>query len=288
MIVRKPFPLPQILVVLRELEGFTYATALDLNMGYYTIRLDPNASKICNIIFPWGKYSYKRLPMGIAGSSDIFLANMSELMMALEYVKTYLDDLLIISKKTLKDHLEKLRVVLMKLRSAGLQINAAKSTFCSFETEYLGYTLNRGCIAPQTKNIGLILQLSPPTKVKELHTFLGMVQYYQDMWKNRSKMLAPLTDLVGKCGHTKVTKAKGTKKLPWHWDENHQRAFDLVKATICQDVVLEYPDFSKPFKIHTYASATHLDAVITQDNRPLAFFSRKLTDTQKTIQRYQN
>ena len=66
-LVRKPFPIPKISTVLQELEGFTYATALDLNMGYYTIGLDPDASRICTIIFPWGKYSYKRLPMGIAG-----------------------------------------------------------------------------------------------------------------------------------------------------------------------------------------------------------------------------
>ena len=71
-LVRKPFPIPKISTVLQEQEGFTYATALDLNMGYYTISLDPDASKICTIIFPWGKYSYKRLPMGIAGSPDIF------------------------------------------------------------------------------------------------------------------------------------------------------------------------------------------------------------------------
>ena len=68
-----------------------------------------------------------------------------------------------------------------------------------------------------------------------------MVHYYQDMWKSQSEMLAPLTDLVGECGTTKVTKAKGTKKTPWHWDEIHQSAFDQVKATIVQDVVLAYP-----------------------------------------------
>ena len=133
-LVRKPFLLPQILVVLREHEGFTYDTALDLNMGYYTIRLDPKASRICTIIFPRGKYSYKRLPMRIAGYPDIFQGKMSKLMMTLEYVKTYLDDLLTISKGTLKDHLEKLKAVLMNLREAGLKINATKSTFCSFET----------------------------------------------------------------------------------------------------------------------------------------------------------
>jgi hypothetical protein len=98
-LVRKPFPLPKISTVLQELGGFTYATALDLNMdmGYYTIKLDPDASRICTIIFPWGKYSYKRLPMGVAGSPDIFQAKMSELMVDLEFVRTYLDDLLTIT-----------------------------------------------------------------------------------------------------------------------------------------------------------------------------------------------
>ncbi len=95
--------------VLQELEGFTFATTLDFNMGYYTIGLDPDASKICTIIFPWGKYSYKQLPMGIAGSLDVFQGKMSELMEPLEYVQAYLDDLLCISRSSLKDHLENLK-----------------------------------------------------------------------------------------------------------------------------------------------------------------------------------
>ena len=110
--------------MLQELEGFTYATALDLNMGYYTFRLDPDASRICTIIFPWGKYFYKRIPMGVAGSPDIFQAKMSELMIDLEFVRTYLDDLLTITKSNLSDHLDKLRKVLTRLREAGLKINA--------------------------------------------------------------------------------------------------------------------------------------------------------------------
>jgi hypothetical protein len=105
-LVRTPFPIPKISTVLQEVEGFTFETALDLNMGYYTIRLDPDASKICTIIFPWGKYSYKQLPMGIAASPDIFQGKMQELMESLEYVRAYLDDLLCISKLSLEDHLE--------------------------------------------------------------------------------------------------------------------------------------------------------------------------------------
>ena len=126
-----------------------------------------------------------------------------------------------------------------------------------------------------------ILAIKPPTGVKQLRHFLGMVQYYRDLWARRSEMLAPLTSLVGECGQTKITKAKGTKKVPWHWDEVHQRAFDLVKATIVKDVVLAYPDFNKVFEIYTDASSTQLGAVITQKNRPIAFFSRKLSVAQR-------
>jgi hypothetical protein len=85
-IVRKPYPIPKISMMLQELEGFTYATALDLNMGYCTIRLDPAVSKMFTIIFPWGKYSYKRLPMSFGGSANIFQAQMMDLMAALEFV----------------------------------------------------------------------------------------------------------------------------------------------------------------------------------------------------------
>ncbi len=93
-------------------------------------------------------------------------------------------------------------------------------------------------------------------------------------------MLAPLTSLVGESGQTKTTKAKGTKKVPWHWDEVHQRAVDHVKATIAKDVILAYSDYSKVFEIYTDASSKHLGAVITQDNRPIAFFSWKLSNMQ--------
>ncbi len=104
-------------------------------MGYYTIRLDPDASRICTVIFPWGKYSYKRLPMGIEGSPDIFQSKMLELMEDLEYVQAYLDDLLYISRSSLEDHLEKLEGVLRPLRDAGLKVNAEKLTFCTLEIE---------------------------------------------------------------------------------------------------------------------------------------------------------
>ncbi len=127
-----------------------------------------------------------------------------------------------------------------------------------------------------------ILALNLPNNVKELRHFLGMVQYYWDMWARRSEMLAPLTDLVGECGETKTTRMNKTKKKPWRWDPFHQQAFDNVKAAIAKETVLAYPDFSKePFEIYTDASAMQLGAMITQDNKPIAFFSRKLSKMQQ-------
>jgi hypothetical protein len=82
-------------------------TSLDINMGYYTIRLDPTASEMCTFIFPWGKYSYKRLPMGFGGSADIFQAQIMDLMASLEFVRAYMDDMLIIMRQTLDEHLQK-------------------------------------------------------------------------------------------------------------------------------------------------------------------------------------
>eukprot|EP00804_Cyclotella_cryptica_P002372 CCRYP_004074-RA/>CCRYP_004074-RA protein AED:0.50 eAED:0.75 QI:0/0/0/1/0/0/2/0/95 len=93
-------------------------------MGYYTIRLDLDSSKICTLTFPWGKYSYLRLPMGITGSPDIFQAEMTSLMVALEF--------------------------------AGLQINTPKLSFC-VETEYLGYALTHTGIKPQQNKEQAIL-----------------------------------------------------------------------------------------------------------------------------------
>ena len=90
--------------------------------------------------------------MGIAGSPEIFQAKMSELMVALANVRTYLDDLLCITRASLDDHLQKLRQVLTRLREAGLKVNARKLKFCATETEYLGYVLTTDGIKPQQKS----------------------------------------------------------------------------------------------------------------------------------------
>ena len=135
-------------------------------MGYFTIRLYPNSSIICTIILPWGKYLNQRLPMGIAGLPDIFQEKMSGLMGDLKYVRTYLDDLLILTRYSFADHLSKLEVVLERLLKAGLCVNAESSTFCAETIEYLWYLLTRGDMKPLPKKVSAKLALKTLTGIK--------------------------------------------------------------------------------------------------------------------------
>ena len=219
-----------------------------LDMGYYTIRLDPDAQKICTIVLPWGKYSYMRLPMGISGSPDMFQAKMTNLMRALEYVRTYTDDSLIITRDSYADHLLKVEELLLHLHAAGQRIIIDESNFAMHEVKHSRYILTRDGIKQQPEKVSAILALTEPTSVKELRKILGMVQYYRDLWEKRLHLIAPLTDLVGKCGHIKNTILNKTKKKPWYWVPIHQEAFDKVKETLTREVLVAYPNYGELLK----------------------------------------
>ncbi len=88
--------------------------------------------------------------MGFRGSADIFQAQIMDLMASLEFVQTYMDDLLIIMRQTLDEHLQKMETVLTRLRDVGLKVNAAKSSFCAHEIEYLSYVLSNNQRRDQT------------------------------------------------------------------------------------------------------------------------------------------
>ena len=105
----------------------------------YHIKKSSDSTRLCTIVLPWGKYEYQKLPMGLSNSPDIFQEKMSSLMGDLEYVRTYIDDLLVTTKSDWQDHLQHLDVVFRRLKDAGLKVNAQKSFFGRDELEYLGY-----------------------------------------------------------------------------------------------------------------------------------------------------
>src|SRR5210317_529644 len=94
-----------------------------------------------------------------------------------------------------------------------------------------------------------------------------MVNYYRDMWPKRSYLLAPLSALT-------------SSKTKWNWTEECQQSFEQMKELIARETLLRYPDFNKPFEIHTDASQVQLGACISQEGKPIAFYSRKLNPAQ--------
>ena len=108
--------------------------------------------------------------------------------------------------------------------------------------------------------------MEEPKNLKELRTFLGLVNYYHDMWPRCSHILAPLTDLTGK---------------RFIWTNVELQAFNRMKALVATDALLAYPDHNLPFHIETDASDYQLSTVIKQNNRPIAYYSRKLNSAQR-------
>ncbi len=117
------------------------------------------------------------------------------------------------------------------------------------------------------KKVEAIKNIAPPKTRKQVRSFIGMINYYRDMWPKRSHLLAPLTILT-------------SKNVKFKWTDEHQKAFDEIKTVIAQETLLTYPDFSKPFHLHTDSSKVQLGSNITQDEKPIAFYSRKLSPAQ--------
>ena len=121
---------------------------------------------------------------------------------------------------------------------------------------------------PIPKKVEAIQALAVPKTCKQLRQFFGMINFYRDMWKQRSELLAPLTALT-------------PKNAKYDWKDDHQKCFDAIKRVIGREVLLGYPDFNAPFEIHTDASKLQLGAVITQKGKPIAFYSRKMNSAQQ-------
>jgi hypothetical protein len=138
--------------------------------------------------------------------------------------------------------------------------------------EYLGFIMTQQGIKPKTKKVAAILGLKPAKNLKQLCGIIGLANYYRNMWPHRAHIMKPLTDASGKRSKT------GNKKF--HWTNDMQKALNELKAIVSQDVLLRYPDYTKPFDIYVDASEYQMGAVIKQEGKPLAFWSRKLTKAQ--------
>ena len=146
-----------------------------------------------------------------------------------------------------------------------------KKEKCSFalgEVGFLGHRIRDSKLMMEEGKIKAIQEWDPPTKVPQLTSFLGLVNYYRRFINGYSARVAPLTDLL-------------KKGRAWTWDEKCQQAYEDLKKEVTEEPVLALPDHTKVFEVHTDASDFAMGGVLMQKRRPIAFESRKLNDTER-------
>ena len=114
---------------MHQLGGFQYMAALDINMGYYNIRLSPCSRVMTTIGTEFGTFKYKRLPMVMCALVDTFQAKVDKLIIDIEGVKTYIDDILVLIKEIFSNHKEQLKIIFSRLCATDLKVNYLQCSF---------------------------------------------------------------------------------------------------------------------------------------------------------------
>jgi hypothetical protein len=181
-------------------------------------------------------------------------------------VVIYIEDILIYSS-SLEEHAEHLRKVFQKLRENKLYAKLEKCEFGVTKMDFLGHRITQKGLMMDDHKVKAILDWEPPKSVLALRSFLGLASYYREFIKNFAKIVAPLTNLLKKFVVTH------------DWEEPCDKAFETLKGILVKAPLLKLPDFDTDFEIHSNASDFAIGGVIVQDGRPVAFESKKLSET---------
>jgi hypothetical protein len=250
------YPLPSILDLSSRLHGCRFFSCIDLVKGYHQVPMDP--ADICKaaIITPFGLFEYLFMPFGLINAAQTFQRLMDHLFRHLPFVFTYLDDHLIASA-TLEEHMEHLAQFFAVLQENGLTINPAKCTFAVSSLTFLGHMVSDSGIVPLPRHVSAIKDFPPPTDVRQLQQFLGLVNFYRRFLPAIARTLKPLTDLL-----------RGSPKT-LSWPPEAAAAFTQAKAALIAAVPLSHPAPRATLSLAVDASDSHVGGGLTAAGRPL-------------------
>ena len=216
-------------------------------------------------------FEYTVMPFGLTNAPSVFQRYVNEVLK--EYIDrgvvAYIDDILIYSK-TEEELVDLMKKVLRKLLNNSLCINAKKCVFHARKVEFVGYTIDQNRVKMSENKVKHILEWEPPRSVHEVQRFLGLANFYRRFIRGYSSICRPLTQ------QTK-------KEQVWNWTNECQEAFNKLKVSFTEALILTHYHPKKLLMIETDGSDLAKGAVLPQyedsDKKwhPVAFYSKKFS-----------
>jgi transposase InsO family protein/predicted aspartyl protease len=269
------YPLPLIRETLRTLGTAKYFTKVDVRSAFHRIRVAKGDEPLTAFRTRFGLFEWLVCPMGLSGAPSTFQRYINSALKETLgiYSTAYLDDVLIYSNGSKKDHTRKVRRVLGLLRDAGLHLDIRKCKFMVKEVLYLGYVVTAGkSVKPDPEKVKAIQEWERPTSQKAVRSFLGFANFYRDFVPQFSRIAAPLHALT-------------KRNADFQWTAEQQAAFNTLKAAFISSPALVQWDPDRPTVVEADCSGGALGGCLSQEIKgvihPVAYHSASLTTEQR-------
>lgn len=270
------YPIPIITNMLCRFRKALYFSTADLKAGFHQILLALKDREKTAFSVNNGKYEFCRMPFGLKNAPSIFQRAMDDVLRegVGKFLDFYMDDVIIYSENE-EDHIKHIDWVLKKLSDANMKVNIEKSVFFETSVEYLGFVVSKDGIKTCADKVEAIKNFPEPTNLFQVRSFLGLASYYRQFIMDFATIAKPMTDILK--GDNGAVSAQRSKKVTVRLNVEQVKSFNKLRQILASDdVVLQYPDFSKPFELTTDASSYGLGAVLSQDGKPITMISRTL------------
>ena len=270
------YPLPHINSCIDRLHDTNIFSKLDVVKAYFHIPVSPEDAKKTAVITPFGLFEFTRMPFGLCNAPQTFQRFLDSIFRDLPFVFVYIDDILIASKDV-DEHRIHLETVIQRLCNNKLHVALEKCVFAVSKVDFLGYSISPEGIVPLANKVEAINNYELPIDYASLRRFLGMICFYRRFMTSFSDTAEPLYQLLASCKGKNV-------KLPW--TDDARGSFQELKENLNKAVQLHFTDpTSDTFHLVTDASNYAIGAALHQsvgnELRPMAFFSKRLSTSQR-------